>query len=416
MKTHLLRLYLSELRKRRKKTALITFAIGWGALSLLLLMSFGRGLSDSFSASFKGLGDNILIVFGGQTAKIHQGLPKGRRIHLYPGDLELLKSSIPEIAAISPESYSRFELRYGDKAANRNVNGVNPSFGVMRNQIPQAGGRFINEPDISESRRVLFLGWKVAQELFGTEDPVGKVVSMQRTPFTVIGVMKRKLQSSSYEGMDADQVYIPFSTFLSLYSQRFVDRIHLQPRQREQSLWLEQEIRRVLGRKYRFDPDDEYALQVWNTVREAETAGKVFSGIEIFLGVIGALTLLIGAVGVTNLMYAVVKERTREIGVKMALGAKRRHIVFQFLLEAMMIFVKGTVWGGLAAFNIVALVRMIPVSYEMEGIAGYLLRPRFSADILVFFLLVMGALVFMSGIFPALRASRLNPVDALRYE
>ncbi|MBN1196714.1 MAG: ABC transporter permease [Candidatus Aminicenantes bacterium] len=416
MKTHLLKLYMSELRNRRKKTALITFAIGWGALSLLLLMSFGRGMSETFSASFKGLGDNILIVYGGQTSKIHQGLPKGRRIRLYPEDVDLLRSRIPEIAEITPESFSRFEMRNGDRAVNRNVNGVNPCFGFMRNQIPQAGGRFVNDLDIDGSRRVVFLGWKVAEELFGDENPVGRRISLQRVPFTVIGVMKRKLQSSAYEGMDSDQVYIPFTTFLNLYSQRFVDRIHIQPEKREQSKWLEAEIRRVLGRKYRFDPKDEYANQIWNTVEGAEMSGKVFKGIEIFLAIIGGLTLLIGAVGVTNLMYAVVKERTREIGVKMALGAKRRHIVYQFLLEAMMIFVKGTMWGGLVAFNIVALVRMLPISYDVEGIAGYLLRPRFSADIFLLFVTVMGILVFMSGIFPALRASRLNPVDALRYE
>ena len=416
MKTHLFKLYMSELRKRRKKTALITFAIGWGALSLLLLMSFGRGMSETFSASFKGLGDNILIVYGGQTSKIHQGLPKGRRIRLYPQDVELLRSRIPEIREITPESFSRFELRNGDRAANRNVNGVNPSFGFMRNQIPDEGGRFINELDIDGSRRVVFLGWKVAEELFGKEKAVGRLITLQRVPFTVVGVMKQKLQSSSYEGMDSDQAYIPFSTFLNLYSQRFVDRIHVQPEKREQSKWLEAEIRRVMGRKYHFDPKDEYAMQIWNTVEGAEMSGKVFKGIEIFLAIIGGLTLLIGAVGVTNLMYAVVKERTREIGIKMALGAKRRHIVYQFLLEAMMIFVKGTVWGGLVAFNIVSLVRMLPVSYDVEGIAGYLLRPRFSADILVLFIVTMGILVFLSGIFPALRASRMNPVDALRYE
>lgn len=301
MKTHLFKLYLSEYRKRQKKTALITFAIAWGAFSLLLLMSFGRGLAHQFKVGNEGLGMDLVMFTGGQTSKVYQGLPKGRRIRLYPDDIALLQSRIPEIKRIIPESYTTMQITYKDKETSRTVNGVAPEFSVMRSTFARVGGRFINQNDEHDARRVAFIGWNLATYLFGEEDPIGKDLSINRQPFKVVGVMKKKLQMGNYQGLAYDQIYIPFTTFQNLYSQKFVDRIHVQPVDRKYARFLQRRVLEVLGEKYRFASDDEYALGVWDTISDGDTTQKVFKGINWFLSLIGGLTLLIGAVGVTNL-------------------------------------------------------------------------------------------------------------------
>jgi putative ABC transport system permease protein len=410
------RFFWSEYRKRRKKVALITFALFWGTLSILLLMASGQGLTTQFRVAFSGLGETLIMVYGGQTSLEFEGLPKGRPISLYPEDVDYLRERIPEIMTIAPESYIYLQVSANGKEINRSVHGTTAEFGALRTQIPQLGGRFLNADDVAAGRKVAFIGWKVATDLFGSEDAVGRPVVINRIPFTVIGVLKKKIQDSMYQGPDADQIYLPSSAYRQIDSRRRINQIHIQPRSADDSTLIESRVRTLLGRKYRFDPDDRYATSFWNTIENNKEGMAVFKGIEIFLGIIGALTLLIGAVGVTNLMYALAKERTKEVGIKLAIGARRRVIVQQFLLETAFVFAKGTFWGFITAFNIVHLIRLAPVNYDSFGIEAYLLRPVFSLRIFIAYLIIVGSLIFLSGIFPALRASRLNPIESLRYE
>jgi putative ABC transport system permease protein len=416
MNATLPRFFWSEYRKRRKRAALITFALFWGTLSILLLMAFGQGMSTQARVSFSGLGETLVMVYGGQTSVVFEGLPKGRTIRLYPEDIDYLRDRIPEIRRIVPESYSGWPVSAEGKEINRTVHGTTADFGVMRTQVPQMGGRFLNADDDRQGRKVAFIGWKVANDLFGTKDAVGRTIVVNRVPFTVVGVLKKKIQDSMYNGPDADQVYLPFLAFRQIDNQRYLDQIHIQPREASQSTLVEDRVKALLGRKYRFDPADRYATSFWNTIENNKQGEAIFKGIEVFLGIMGALTLLIGAVGVTNLMYAAAKERTKEIGIKLAIGARRRTIVGQFLLETLFVFAKGTFWGFILAFDIVNLVRLAPINYDSFGIEAYLLRPEFSLRTFVIYMSVLGVLCFLSGIFPALRASRANPIESLRYE
>lgn len=410
------RFFWSEYRKRRKRASLITFALFWGTLSILLLMAFGQGMNTQFHVAFSGLGETLIMAYGGQTSVAFEGLPKGRTIRLQPEDIEYLKDRIPEIDLIAPESYNYLPVSANGKEINRNVHGTTPEFALLRTQVPQPGGRFLDADDERQGRKVAFIGWKVATDLFGTQDVVGRTIVVNRVPFTVVGVLIKKIQDSMYNGPDAEQVYLPFLSFRQIDNQRYLDQIHIRPRQASQSLLVEDRVRRLLGRKYRFDPADRYATSFWNTIEDGKEGQAIFKGIEIFLGLMGGLTLLIGAVGVTNLMYAAAKERTKEIGVKLAIGARRRTIVGQFFLETVFVFGKGTFWGFITAFNIVHLVRLAPINYDSFGIEAYLLRPEFSMRIFVLYMSVLSVLCFLSGIFPALRASRANPIESLRYE
>jgi putative ABC transport system permease protein len=410
------RFFWSEYRKRRKRASLITFALFWGTLSILLLMAFGQGMTTQSRVAFSGLGETLIMVYGGQASLTFEGLPKGRQIRLYPEDVDYLKDRIPEILRVAPESYNSWAVSAEGKEINRTVHGTTSEFAVMRTQVPQLGGRFLNADDVAQGRKVAFIGWKVARDLFGGAEAVGRTIVINRVPFTVVGVLQKKIQDSMYNGPDADQVYLPFLSFRQIDNQRYVDQIHIQPREASQSPLIESRVRTLLGRKYRFDPADRYATSFWNTIENNKEAEAIFKGIEIFLGIIGALTLLIGAVGVTNLMYAAAKERTKEVGIKLAIGARRRAIVGQFFLETVFVFAKGTFWGFVLAFNVVHLVRLAPINYESFGIEAYLLRPEFSLRIFVIYMAVLAVLCFLSGIFPALRASRANPIESLRYE
>ena len=363
-------------------------------------MAFGQGMTTQCRVSFSGLGETLIMVYGGQTSLPFEGLPKGRPISLYPEDVDYLKDRIPEILRIAPESYGYLPVSADGKEINRTVHGTTSEFGLMRTQVPQLGGRFLNADDVAEGRKVAFIGWKVATDLFGGADPVGRTIVVNRIPFTVVGVLQKKIQDSMYQGPDADQVYLPFYAFRQLDNRRRINQIHIQPREASQSKLIESRVKTLLGRKYRFDPEDRYATSFWNTIEDAKEGQAIFKGIEIFLGIIGALTLLIGAVGVTNLMYAAAKERTKEIGIKLAIGARRRTIVGQFFLETVFIFAKGTFWGFVTAFNVVHLIRLAPINYDSFGIEAYLLRPEFSLKIFVAYIAVLSVLCLPVGHLP----------------
>ena len=399
-----------------RRMAMTVAAIAWATLSIVLLLSFGEGLKRNFSRGSKGLGEGIVVVWPGSTGKAFAGFPQGRNLSFTPEDVQLLRASIPELAGASAEMIRWGDnVSYGRKTFSKPIKGVEPSYGELRNQIPEPGGRFLDERDEAEKRRVVFLGDGVKRELFGDEEAVGKTVLVNKAPFTVVGVMVKKVQMGNYSGRDQDHVLMPLSTFRALTGRRNLSDFVVKAQRPEQTGMLTDRLLEVLGGKYRFDPTDQRALQWWDTVKTQKVTTDIGLGIEIFLGIMGALTLLIGGVGVANIMYAVVKHRTREIGVQMAMGARRSYVLGPLVVESLTLTALGGFVGVTAGVGIVRLLAFVQAKSNSEALQ-FLGAPTFSPGVALTTVLLLGGIGFLAGFFPARRAVSIQPAVALRYE
>ena len=295
------------------------------------------------------------------------------------------------------------------------VVGVEPEYGELRNQIAQPGGRFLNERDESLKRRVAFLGNDLAGELFGDTPPVGKTIFVNQIQFTVIGVMQKKIQMGTYGGPDANNVVVPLSTFRALYGRRNLSDFVVRAKASAQTAAMKQRLFQVLGARYRFDPKDERALQMWDTLETQKVTQNISVGIELFLGVIGGLTLLIGGVGVANIMYATVKNRTREIGVQMALGARRVYVLGPLVVESLALTAMGGAIGVTLGAGIVHLLAFVQSRLDSEALK-FMGAPTLSPGVALTVVVLLGTIGFLAGYFPSRRAVAIQPAVALRYE
>jgi putative ABC transport system permease protein len=410
----LLQEFVGDLRAHKTRALLTMFAVIWGTIAVVLLLSFGEGLKRTIVQGLLGAGERIFMVYGGETSIPYEGLPRGRRIRLTEDDMVLVERSIQDIDMVSP-SYGRWgtSLHYGDVRTSTYMEGVHPDFSRMRNMYPQPGGRFINEKDVREKRRVLFLGDSIAHRLFAGADPIGKTLQLDGVPFTVIGVMKSKFQDSMNNGPDEDRAIIPASTFRSLYGNRYVNHLLLRPRRLERAELTKQQISAVLGARHRFDATDERALPMWDFFESERESRNIGLGIQIFMGLVGIFTLIVAGVGVANIMYVVVKERTREIGVKLAVGARKKHIMGQFVFEAILISLGGGIIGLTISSLVVVGVDALPVT---DQAMQYITNPKLSWPIALLCTAILATIGLIAGFLPARKAAGVDPVESLRYE
>jgi putative ABC transport system permease protein len=398
---------LRDLHHQKLRTALTLFGITWGTIGVALLLAFGEALQKQTVDNAQQMGVDLVICWPGRTTMSYNGLPKGRRIQVNEEDIQALRRDIPEGLFTSEYSRSGLSVRRGTMRLSPNVIGAMPEFADIRNLTPEPGGRFVDAIDVAERRRVVFLGNKLKTDLFGTSPAIGETITIDTTPMLVIGVLEPKGQQGAYGGPDANNAWIPAPVFWAMSKQLYVNDFIYKAKDREQTSLVTSRVFEVLGGRRQFDPRDKEAIGHWDSTEVTQFFSVLFLSIRIFLAVIGVCTLIVGGIGVSNIMYVVIEERTREIGIKMAVGAKPRTIEIQFLVETLIL----TAIGGLLGFAITLAVLGIFPSFHLDEFVG---RPHASPLVIVATTALLGLVGIVAGYFPARRAAMLDPVVALK--
>jgi putative ABC transport system permease protein len=402
-----LRQFFHDLRQQKVRTALTILGITWGTVSVALLVAFGEGLEERIYKNQIGMGENIVIAWPARTSLPFEGLGKGRRIRVNEDDIQALRREIPEATFSGEFSRDTSAFRRGRARVAPDITANSPIFASMRNVIPGSGGRYVNDLDMDRRRRVVFLGNDLKTDLFGEEDAVGKTLMVDNVPFLVIGVMEKKAQDSSYGGRDEDKAFMPETTYRALFSERNYENFVFQARTSAETAAVTKRVYEVLARRHKFDPSDKEAIGLWDTT-ETEKFFRIFFGtFRAFLAIVGSFTLIVGGIGVSNIMYVVLEDRMKEIGLKMALGAKPRFIQTQFLAETLTL----TLLGGALGFAITAFICFVFPFLQLDEYVG---TPRLSPLVLLLTTALLGVIGAVAGYFPARRASFLDPVVALK--
>lgn len=415
--TEILRQTFGTFRAHKMRTFLTMFGIVWGIASVILLVGLGRGFSKDQQTRMQSLGKDLVIMWGGRTSSQVGGLAAGREISLTIDDARLIRDQCYLVKHISPELDATVPEVSQYNSANRQVVGMWPDYQDFRS-LHLSEGRLINTDDEQNARRVVILGDAARKQLFPGQPAVGATLLIKSVPYTVVGVLQQKKQNSNYNGPDDDFLFAPYSAVARDFPPPddkpgivvgYLNNIVFEVQNPDEHEAAVDQVRRVLGRAHHFDPTDKDALFIWDTMEASKLLANIFNVVTIFFGCVAITTLFLGGIGVMNIMLVSVTERTREIGVRKAIGATRDDILRQFFAESAVL---SLVSGGLG------LLFGIGICYGMASLPlpDIVPHPVISPISIVISVLTLSLITFAAGMYPAQRAAEMPPVESLRYE